>query len=269
MNKRMSDDCATVFYKYKDISGDGISHFEDIMRNNRIWFSSPMHFNDPFDCRCMFDTRNTREQVVLRKAEFLTRSGASIDEAIATAESEIPRSAADLQNWQESQINGHSRRAANSAILCLAEACDNPIMWTHYAKRHTGICITFCIRDQHDRSHLDFIAQAQAIEYSDRCPLINFVQDPTAEIVRKALLTKSTPHSYESEWRIVRYDDGPGLKEIPKGIIGGVILGVNVGSDDRKRVITACAEYDHEVEIVQAQLDPHCYGLNLELVETV
>jgi hypothetical protein len=264
---RLPGNCATVFYKYKDLSknlsGIGLEQFEDLMRNNRIWFSSPMHFNDPFDCRCMFDTRNSREQVVLRKAEYFTKSGMSINEAIAKADSDIPKDSDDLQKWQESQIQGHARRAANSAILCLTENYDNPIMWTHYAKWHTGICIVFRIQDQPDQSQVDFIAEAQPIEYSDRCPLINFVQDRSPEIARKALLTKSTPYFYESEWRIVRYDDGPGLKNIPEGIVGGVILGVNILSEDRERVIKACAGYDGDVDIVQAHLDPHKYGLKL------
>lgn len=269
MNKMATTECATVLYKYKDISRDGIAHVEDMLRNNRIWFSSPIDFNDPFDCRCMFDIRNTREQVVLRKAEFLVKHGATLSEALANAEREIPTSSAELEKWQELQINGHSHRAATSAILCLTEVCDNPIMWTHYAKMHTGICIVFCIRDQNDDSHINFIAEAQRIEYSDRCPLINFVQDGGLEIVRKALLTKSTPYYYEAEWRIVRYDDGPGPKPIPNGIVGGVILGVQMHSAERERVIQACADYDGAVDIVQAHLDPHKYGLSLELQQTV
>ena len=261
MNKMPATACPTVLYKYKDISEDGLAHFEDMLRNNRIWFSSPRDFNDPFDCRRAYDIRNTREQIVLRKAEALTRKGTPLNEAIAQANEEIPRKPIELEGWQEEQIASHNRRLANSAILCLTNICDNQIMWTHYARYHTGVCIMFRMWDLQDDSQIGFIAEAQPIEYSDRCPLVNFVQDDGAEIVRKVLLTKATPYYYEAEWRIVRYDNGPGLKSIPNGIVGGVILGVRMRPADRERVIRSCENYDGDIEIVQAQLDPDTYGL--------
>ena len=67
----------------------------------------------------------------------------------------------------------------------------------------------------------------------------------------------------------MRYDDVPGLKHIPTGIIGGVILGVQIESTTRDRVIQACAEYDGDVDIVKASLDPQMYGLRFELERIV
>ena len=89
------------------------------------------------------------------------------------------------------------------------------------------------------------------------------------EMVRKAFLTKPRPYSYEAEWRIVRYNEGPGLKPIPEGIIGGVILGARIDEDTRRRVIDVCAEYDGEVEIFKASRDPNSYGLRFDPDENV
>jgi len=266
----MERDDPTTLYKYKDTSGDGIEHVECMLRDNEVWFASPLSFNDPFDCRCVFDIRNTREEIVLRKAEFLAkRNGATLRDALAEADNEIPSEAEQVEDWQKQQIEGHSQRAANSGILCLTPVCDSFIMWTHYAKYHTGICIQFRVRDVRAKAHLDFIAAAQPVEYADRCPVINIVRDGTVDIVRKAFLTKSTPFRYEREWRTVLMDQGPGLKPIPKGIIGAIILGCQIDLDARKRVIKACAEYDGDVEIVQATLDPETYGLTMNLEKTV
>ncbi len=265
----MDSDDPTVLYKYKDVSGDAITHVEDMLRNNRLWFSSPMAFNDPFDCRCVYDIRNTREEVVLRYTEFLARKRASLSDALAQAEQEIPRSPSELEEWLERRTEKLSCPAANTGILCLTRFRDNPIMWTHYAKKHTGICIVFRVRDVRENSHRDFFDSAWPVEYIDRCPLINFVRDDLVEIVRKAFLTKATPYRYEAEWRIVRYDEGEGLKPIPKGIVGGVILGVQIDSTTRQRVIQACAEYDGNVDIFRATLDPKMYGLRIELEKTV
>lgn len=179
----MDSDSPTVLYKYKDVSEDAIRHVEDMLRNNRLWFSSPKAFTDPFDCRCVYDIRNTREEVVLGKMRFLTRKGASLSDALAQAEQDIPRSTSELEEWLEQQIKGHSYRAANTGILCLTRFCDNPIMWTHFAKGHTGICIMFRVPDVRKDSHIDFIASALPVEYVDCCPLINFARD---EIVSRS-----------------------------------------------------------------------------------
>lgn len=266
----MSRDPPITLYKFKDLSGDGIDRVEDMLRNNRLWYSCPLTFNDPFDCRCVFDIGNTREEIVFRKAAFLARrNGTPLTDALAKADAEIPTEHGDLEHWQTQQIEGHSRRAANSAILCLTAVFDNFLMWTHYAKNHTGICIQFRVRHVSEESHLDFIAAAQPVEYADRCPLINIVRDGIVDIVRKAFLTKSTPFRYEREWRIVLMDQGPGLKPIPEGIIGAVILGSQIDPAARERVVNACGEYDGDVQIVQARLDPERYGLTMNLEKTV
>jgi hypothetical protein len=264
-----TDQHPIVLYKYKDVSGDGMAHFEDTLRNNRVWFSSPLEFNDPFDCRCLWDTQVTREEVVLRRATSLAKNGVSCPDAFAQAESEVPRERPEFENWLKRKITDDCRRLANTGIFCLTSSCDNPLMWTHYANKHNGICMAFGVRSPHETSHSEFIGEAMRVEYADRCPLINPVRDCALDIDRKTFLTKGTQYWYEAEWRIVRYNDAPGLKPIPKGVIGAVILGVQIDSPTRDRVIRACAEYEGEVDVVRAILDPHTYGLRLELDRTV
>ena len=75
-----------------------------MLRNNRLWFSSPMDFNDPFDCRCVYDIRNSREEIVLRKMEFLARKGMSLSDALVQAEQDIPQCPNELEEWQKQQL---------------------------------------------------------------------------------------------------------------------------------------------------------------------
>jgi hypothetical protein len=269
MQRVANSDCPIELYKFKELDGSGIDYVEDILRNNRVKFSSPSEFSDPFDCRCIYDIRNSRNEVVLRKAMRFVKEGKTMDDSLAEAEQEIPNSPEEISAWQERQIVEHNKRLANTGIFCLTPQCDDQLMWTHYAKCHTGACIQFRVRNVDEASQLDFIGEAQLVEYVKRCPMINFVQDETGDIVNKVFLTKTLPYSYEKEWRIVRYNDGPGLKPIPKGIIGAVILGVNIKEGNRDRVIRACADYEGDVEIVSASLAPHTYGLEFGLEMTV
>jgi len=254
----------TTLYKYKELTKKSLAHFEDMTRNNRIWFSSPLQFNDPFDCRRMYDTDNTREEIVFRKASVIAKhKNIPIKEAFSKANEEIPIKACDLEKWQERQLEWHSHRLANTGILCFSAVHDHFIMWTHYAKNHTGICFAISVQDTDAEDQINFIAKAQPVEYSDRCPVINFVQDSAMEIVRKVFFTKASPFRYEQEWRIVEYDKKAGLRSIPRGIISKVFLGCNIEKTAKERVINACIDYDGKIEIVQAELDPKTYGLKM------
>jgi hypothetical protein len=97
MSQPQTSECPIVLYKYKDVAGDGITHVEDMLRNNRVWFASPLEFSDPFDCRCVFAIKSDRDEVVWRKAAFLQQQGATHEGALATAQLEIPRDARELE----------------------------------------------------------------------------------------------------------------------------------------------------------------------------
>lgn len=260
---------ATVLYRYKDLTGCKINHVEDILQNNCEWFSSPVDFSDPLDCVVAYEAGMSRQEIVLAKTAFLARKADSLSAALTQAEQDIPLLASELERWEKQHIKGNVRRVENTGILCFTHRCDNLPMWTHYAKSHTGICIQYRVRSENDDPCLTFIAEAWPVEYSDRCPLINFMQDEKEEILRKVFLTKTLPYRYEEEYRILRYDQGRGLKPIPKGIIGAVVLGVNIESENRERIIRACAAYDGEIEIVNATLNRQTYGLQFDLERTV
>lgn len=266
----MPNDPPTKLYKYKDISGEGIDHVEDMLRNNRLWYSSPQKFNDPFDCRCLFEVEHDRNKVVRRKAEFLIKHNkATLAGAIAQAAREVPTNPEELRRFRDQQFRGHSIRAENTGILCLTTDCDNILMWTHYARNHTGICIEFRVRTENDSEHIDFFGRAFPVEYTDHMPVTNFMQDNWEDVVRKAFFTKSSWFEHEREYRRILMNEGEGLKPIPHGIVSAIILGCDIDARARERVVTACSQYDGPVKIVEATPNPETFGLNMTLAKTV
>lgn len=246
-------------YKYKALEDKGIDQVEDMLANNRIWFSGPRGFNDPFDCAPEFSPVRTREEVVLRMAMFLTRQeGMSVSEAIAEAESKIPESGEPLKKWWQSRVDRQKECIGNSAILCLTSIRDDALMWVHYAGQHKGVCIEF---RPTTIEHLVFVGKALPVEYSSLRPIVDPVLDSPSHIVGKVFLTKSLHFHYEEEHRIVCWDGAPGFKPLPPGIVGAVILGCRISPENRDRVRKACAEYNGEVEIVTAQLAPDEFAL--------
>jgi len=71
------------------------------------------------------------------------------------------------------------------------------VMWSHYAKHHTGLCFRFDIA----RDRMLFI-KAVRVGYSNDYPTVNCLR-ATAPQMEPALLRKHAGWCYESERRIV------------------------------------------------------------------
>ena len=195
----MSIENPIVLYKYWNVTGKGIDYFEQMLATGSIMFSAPSNFNDPFDCAVQYDIRNSRDEVVGKYVRDLVTKGMEEREAISLAEKEVPTSQHGLEYWQEERVKNIVRGVSNSGVLCLTTAPSNPLMWTHYANYHSGICVGFGVSDIENEEQVGFIGEAQAIQYSNQMPLINVTRDDGNDIVRKALFTKAIPYSYEEE----------------------------------------------------------------------
>ncbi len=83
-------------------------------------------------------------------------------------------------------------------VICFSATWRNPRMWSHYAERHTGICLGFDVA----RSH------AEPVRYIDRPLPDPFEHDRGAtrrlrpEIVEAALRHKPAAWRDEEEWRV-------------------------------------------------------------------
>jgi hypothetical protein len=93
--------------------------------------------------------------------------------------------------------------AKNQGLLCFSEVWNNPVMWSHYADRHTGLCFGFEIPEEHIGKVL----------YSRKRLVANLekLSNPsnlTEEDARKFLFTKYAHWRYEKEYRsFVTLDD--------------------------------------------------------------
>jgi hypothetical protein len=97
------------------------------------------------------------------------------------------------------------------------------------------------------------------------------------EVSKKILFTKSTEWSYEEEYRIIRflnnikklsYSDSNGydiyVKEFPKELITGIILGSKIDSDYKTKLYDIIEENSYNINIKQASLSPENYKIILK-----
>jgi hypothetical protein len=80
--------------------------------------------------------------------------------------------------------------AAAFGMLCFSAGWSNPLLWSHYADHHKGICLGFEIPD----------GDASPVRYvKTRTP----TRPPfTEQTMRRLLFTKYSGWSYEAEWRL-------------------------------------------------------------------
>lgn len=138
-------------YHYQDFnlqtSDDHIGRIGDILKNHRIWCSNPANFNDPWDGKPYFHPAHIDDPLArAATAEAITRTGGlEVDRMIAEVlgtDAEVFRAAMhDISAELPSFIS------SNFGVYCLSPDPCLPLMWSHYARSHQGICLEFAVPD--------------------------------------------------------------------------------------------------------------------------
>lgn len=164
--------------------------------------------------------------------------------------------------------NPHSHYAAlatkalfekNNGILCFSTNWWNPLMWSHYADRHKGICLGFDIDDEHQKTK---------VIYLNNRPSIPEKRDQ--DFGRQFLLTKHEDWKYEEEVRLFctldeedqendlyfqSFSDDLKLKT--------VIIGV-LSNQTKASINNLLSTYSETVEVFKASLSKHEFKITRE-----
>jgi hypothetical protein len=250
-----------VLYKYRDLSGKDVKYVERIFTHNEVYFSKPLNFNDPFDCRPKFSLKANEDQIKIYLEDRLPKFCPTLSRQQRCAEI---RNLIESKKFSDPELvrgleDDHRKQfLEKNGVFCLSEIPDHILMWSHYSNSHTGICIEF-----ESTSHAQFFELAQRVHYQIEYPILNIIENSKDEILRKALLTKAKFWEYEKEWRIVGHDTPPGVYTFPAGLLKGVILGVRITEKDKGKVMSWVNNMEYKPRIYQAQLKGSEYGLNI------
>lgn len=155
-------------------------------------------------------------------------------------------------------------------ITCFSETPFNMLMWSHYANKHSGICV------EYDFSKLFSTVPNSLllpVEYTNKRPLLpvemvvvsrngSYEWDQSKiqmllPALLKSLAIKSEIWSYEREWRHIIF-----TKDIPNRlaclpIISKIILGINISPENREKVLTIAKEKGIPVYIASMKSDKY------------
>lgn len=234
-------------FKYRAIN----SYLDDIIINNRLWFSKATDFNDPFDCNIEVVTNNTTDEI--RKYVTSKVPRGTPDDEIELA---ITQATSNPYGFHD-LINRNFRKALDHrGVACFSKVDDNLLMWSHYSDYHRGCVFTFDVLE--DPS---FFVSPFNVEYQSDYPYYNHLEnsnDPVTPLIR----TKSCDWQYEQEVRVVK--DSIGLHSFKKTALAEIIFGWRTPDSEIARIqkLAACYNYS-TIRFKQARLKKRQFGLDI------
>jgi hypothetical protein len=150
--------------------------------------------------------------------------------------------------------------------LCSFAATDrHPLLWSHYADAHCGLCVGFS-------TAVGAFASALDIRYQSEYPVLPAITDRFMyrEAERAALLHKSDAWRYEDEYRLITgvhggeeptFLDHRNVYRFPAEAVVSVVLGCAMPEAARTLVRGWLSERAQAVDLFQARIDDHRYEL--------
>ena len=187
----------------------------NVVPNQKFRFSDPLSFNDPFDC-----------SVKLLK---FTINPQKLDKNLTKLKSRVSRAEYRetkrrlLDKSHQEKLFKEKRR--NYKLSCFSKKNDDILMWSHYAEKHTGICIGFDFKkfdaDKYILCPVNYIDKIKEFDGNLRFE----------KVIYYWLTTKSSIWEYEEEIRAIKFSPSNETYEFadfPKNSIKEIIFGCNV-----------------------------------------
>ncbi|WP_378954886.1 DUF2971 domain-containing protein [Pelosinus sp. sgz500959] len=254
----MGDEKPRHLYKYCHWN----KYARKILWNNELYLNSAKNFNDPFDSCIMFNLKGSNDEwfratidmiAELSKRKLTQEEKEEWKKKIYFADTDELKDS--RREFVEQLVMGKTR--TNSGICCFSKEKDNILMWSHYAKDHTGICLEF------DYSNPAFPPVRKVI-YEENYPPINIVDINNKEKITDLYFTKSKDWEYENEYRISNVDVINDTIEFDPQILTGVICGEAMKEKDVKQLIRFLSCRSTPLTLYKAERKKYQFGLDIE-----
>lgn len=255
-----------------------------LLGEGEVFYSNPKNFNDPLDCNptINIDTGIKETEALLlfmickspkQSQEFIDLiKHLKRDSMVSWDNDGDPVPVEDEETYlahYTDKLISKIRELLNSemsrkGVLALAENWNSPLMWSHYADEHRGICIEYNITPNHLFSQLKAVNydSPRAIKISD---LISWKIDQSSKAERNIVDTyffaKAPEWHYENEWRDI--DDSSGVKPAPMPI-SSIYFGLRCDSAVKTCIIKLLHDYAHCESLSFFQIRPHMTDFSLE-----
>lgn len=177
---------APVFlYKYY---GDKPRKLE-MVKANRMWYSAPCNFNDPFDCEISINEDEIFKSVLrafpdargIRKGSYKWKEFSGLIH----------------QELKTLQIV-FDKLKYSMGISCLSESNDSLLMWAHYANNHRGMCVEYELPEIVRQLNFSPIPIVYSRERVSFCSLdLDRPNEDAIKVFNESITSKSPSWCYE------------------------------------------------------------------------
>ena len=261
------------FYKFASMDTARL-----ILENKNFRYSSPVSFNDPFDIQTelyfnfdiadlprlfadevdalvcgrkvasLNDTSDWYKTIVMLQEQHQKGNykREHLDVFVKQSMHNLPNLIEDTrkkynENWR--------KLLKRIKVFCVSEHNQSILMWSHYAKYHTGVCFKLKVMPEKNNP----LCSAKEVNYLPNPPSFFSVEEWIDSIIlnkevaitnlfRRYPLAKSDIWDYEKEWRVWApfEEDGNSYLDIPivEGEIDAIYFGVNADPKLVKDLIT-------------------------------
>ena len=173
----LNSELPRVLYKYRDLSDeDNRRYVRETLLENKVWLSSPADFNDPFDCRVHMSFNGSEKAWKESMAGMQRKYSRQLKRRREGGRKSVRIFRDKKKRHKDPEVLKRALSDVQQAfnrwgVFCLSECNDDLLMWSYYAKGHTGLCLGF--------AHLDVkpLGPALLVKYSSEFPHVDFFAD--------------------------------------------------------------------------------------------
>lgn len=219
-----------------------------ILEGRNLKFSSPDTFNDPFD---MYEGLMDFTCSVRSVKNWLR-----VNEYLKSKEEKRALLKMIKENGTEGFVElgkeGFQKSKKDIGVLCLSEKFDITLLWSHYADKHSGICLgfDFNIVGRQD----DFFVALRKVRYQAKITPVSFF-DKRNDALDYWLHCKSLDWAYEHEVRaVINKRFGFDLFPFSRDCLKAIYFGCRVSSNDRKMILDLVDRYQYKPTTIKQMI---------------
>jgi Protein of unknown function (DUF2971) len=172
------------------------------------------------------------------------------------------------ENEQEKFTKFLNQMSYEVGIICMSKSWQHPLMWSHYAEKHKGICLGFEV-DEGNVFKIDYRAERLRLHELG----ISSLDDLDQSGMSKILSTKYKGWEYEQEYRLFSdLKDGDAVNELyffeytDKFMLKEIVLGFK-SSVPTNKLTKLLGNRSKIVDCFKSRLDHSEFMINRELLK--
>jgi len=217
-------------------------------------------FNDPFDSKVLYTMEGTIEQKKKYFSEIIQAERPLIKKREKWKIIKHALTEQTLEKDYEGHIKRIQSRIDTYGVVSFSRKPDDVLMFSYYAKDHTGYCLKY------RRTKENILSMAREINYEPKYPkfsVFEFSLSKVGALGDKVLLTKAKCWEHEAEWRLSFANYTNRVTKSPHPILEGIIFGCNMTQDRRAEIVALNNRREKPVQIFEARKKKFEFALEI------